>query len=114
MSALQGLVDDLAGLRLHGSQVGGVAQGLGVDLVLVLGAGRTGSEPGILGDDLDATDGSTIAWRRGENLLDPLAGDGVGGDVVGGEGLEAGLLLTVGVGIDTGIVGLAEAASSRS
>ena len=86
-----------------------ITQGLSVDLVLVFGARRASCEPGIFGHDLDTTNRCAIAWGFGEDLLDFLASDSVSGDVVRGESLEAGLLLAVGVGVDTGVIRLAEA-----
>src|SRR5260370_42250206 len=50
------------------------AKTLGVDLVDVLGAGRTGGKPSALRDDLDAADRRIVARGLREHALDRLAG----------------------------------------
>ena len=109
LSALERFIDDMAGLFLDSGQVVGVTQGLGVDLVLVLGTRGAGCEPSILGDDLNATNCCAIARGLREDGLDLLASDALSADVVRGESFETGLLLAVGVSVDTRVVRLAEA-----
>ena len=53
-------------LLLDARQVLGAAEGLGVDLVDVLGARRPGGEPGVLGDDLQPADRRVVARRLGQ------------------------------------------------
>ena len=64
--SFQGCGDDLAGLVLHPGEVLGAAEGLGVDLVDVLGARRAGGEPRRLGGDLEPADRRAVAGRLGE------------------------------------------------
>src|SRR5450631_2121601 len=77
--------DDLAGLVLDGRQVLGTAEGLGVQLVDVLGAGGAGSEPARRGDDLEPADRGTVARRGGQRRGDLLPGQLVRGDLIRGQ-----------------------------
>ena len=99
----QGGVHHGLGLRLHLGEVLGALERLGVDLVDVLGAGRAGGEPGGLGGDLEAADLGVVAGRLGELGGDRLAGQLGGGDVVGGERRQLGLLLAGGGRVDPGV-----------
>src|SRR5699024_5891106 len=54
-------VDERAGLLLHLREVLGTAEGLGVDLEDVLGAGRAGREPRVLGADHQYADRRAVA-----------------------------------------------------
>ena len=67
--------DDGAGLLLHLREVLGAAEGLGVDLVDVLGARRPGGEPGVLRDHLQPADRGVVAGRPGQLRGDRLAGE---------------------------------------
>ena len=66
---------ELLRLGLDPGQVPGPAEGLGVQLVDILGAGRPGGEPARLSDDLDPAEGLPIAGRRGQPGQDRLAGE---------------------------------------
>ena len=59
---------------LHLRQVVRALEGLGVDLVHILGAGRAGREPGVLRDNLQAANRSAIAGSLGEFGRDLFAG----------------------------------------
>lgn len=89
----QSFVDDLGGLGEHLVQSLGRLEGFGVHLVDVLGAGRTGREPVVLGGDLQAADLGVVARGFGELGGDVLAGQLGGCDVVAGELGELLLLL---------------------
>src|SRR5690349_10039870 len=64
--------DQVAGGLLHLGQVLRTLVGLGVDLVDVLGTGRSGGEPGALGGHLEATDRGTVAGGGGQGRGDRL------------------------------------------
>ena len=70
----QSLVHDLGGLGEHLVQSLGGFEALGVHLVDVLGAGRTGGEPVVLGGDLQTADLGVVARSLGELGGDVLAG----------------------------------------
>src|SRR5581483_5460782 len=82
--------DDLAGLVLDGGQVLGAAEGLGVQLVDVLGARGPGGEPARRGDDLEAADRGAVARRGGQRRDDLLPGQFMRGDLVGRELAQGG------------------------
>ena len=73
ISLAQGLVDHDGGLVEYLVQSLGGDEGLGVHLVDVLGAGRTGREPVVLGGDLQAADLGVVARGFGELGGDVLA-----------------------------------------
>ena len=89
----QSLVHDLGGLGEHLVQSLRGFEALGVHLVDVLGAGRTGGEPVVLGGDLQTADLGVVARSLGELGGDVLAGQLGGLDVVTGELGELLLLL---------------------
>lgn len=63
---------------------------LGVDLVDIFGARRSGGEPAILGGDLDAADGRVVAGCTVKHSRDRFTGEFVRGNV---RGLQSGKLL---------------------
>src|SRR5439155_6769515 len=79
------LVDDALQVRL-------VAEAFRVDLVDVLRAGRTGREPAVLRDDLEAADVGAVSWRLRQLRRDLLPSERAGADCFGGELLQRGLL----------------------
>ena len=91
------------GLRLHLLQVIGALEGLRVDLVDVLGAGRAGGEPGVLRDHLQPADGRSVAGRLGQLGGDGLPGQLGCGDVRRRQFAECSLLLPRGSGVDPGV-----------
>src|SRR5260370_2722589 len=84
--------DDLARLFLNGGQVLGAAEGLGVQLVDVFGAGRAGGEPAGRGDGLGAADRGVVAGGAGEPGGELLAGQVTGGHLGGGQARQRRLL----------------------
>ena len=69
------LPHDCLGFFLNLLQVIGIAEALRVDFVNVLGAGGTGGEPSVLCDGFDSADRLAVSGRRGQNVLDLLAGE---------------------------------------
>ena len=67
--------NDLTRFFLDLVQMVGAAERLGVDLVDVLRAGRTGGEPGRVGDHLEAADLRVVAGRLGQLGGDRLPGE---------------------------------------
>jgi hypothetical protein len=64
----EGVGDDVLRGLLHLRQVLGADEGLGVDLVHVLGAGRPGREPAGFRDDLEPPIARIVARRLGQSL----------------------------------------------
>src|SRR6266540_6549761 len=107
----QGGVDHPPGLVDDPLQVLLAEEALRVDLVDVLGAGRPGGEPAVLGGDLHPADRGAVAWRGGEHAGDRLAGELGGGDVLGRQLAERRLLLGRGRRVDAPVGGAAETAA---
>src|SRR5208283_1804518 len=94
--------DDLARLFLDGGQVLGSAEGFGVQLVDVFGAGRTGGEPAGRRDHLESADRRVVARRGGQRRDDLLARELFGRHVRRGQTSQRRLLLPGGRGVDAG------------
>src|ERR1700685_2434908 len=76
------------------------AKTLGVNLVNIFRAGGTGSEPAVLRDHLNASDGIAIARSRGKYALDSLARELGDRDVLRRQLGERGALLRIGRRVD--------------
>src|SRR5207237_750072 len=92
--------DDLPGLVLDGREVLGAAEGFGVELVDVLGAGRAGGEPAGAGDHLEPAEWRAVPRRGRQRRGDRLARELGRGDLPGGEPGQRLLLLPAGRGVD--------------
>src|ERR1700744_4423065 len=75
--------DDGPRFFLNGGEVLRAAEGLGVELVDVLGAGRAGGEPAGPGDHLQPADRRVVARRGGQRGQDLLAGQLAGRHLLG-------------------------------
>src|SRR5260370_15746202 len=70
----QRCVDDGLRFAQESAQMAVAAKTLGVDLIDVLGAGRTGGKPSARRDDLDTADRRIVAGGFRQHALDRLAG----------------------------------------
>src|SRR5215470_9036076 len=92
-------------LFLDGGEVVRAAEGFGVELVHVLGAGRAGGEPSGLGDHLEAADRRAVAGGRGQRRDDLLTRELGGGYLFGRQPRQRGLLLSGGRGVNASVGG---------
>ena len=70
-----------------------ILKALRIDLVDVLGAGRPGREPTIIGHDLQPADRGAVTWGGGQFGCDPLAGERISGNRLRRQLLQPRLLI---------------------
>ena len=85
-----------------------ILEALRIDLIDVLGAGRPGREPAIIGHDLQPADRGAVTWGGGQFGCDRVAGESISGDSRGRQFLQPRLLIRGRWRIDPRVVGSAE------
>src|SRR5690606_35832568 len=93
-------VDDSLRLGKDRLQVAAAFEAFAVDLVDVLGTGRSCGEPAVVGDHLDTANRRVVAGRLVEHLADGRARQRVGPQLAGLEFCQPLLLGLVGRGLD--------------
>ena len=85
-----------------------ILEALRIDLIDVLGAGRPGREPAIIGHDLQPADRGAVTWGGSQFGCDRLAGESISGNRCGRQFLQPRLLIWGRWRIDPRIVWRAE------